>query len=38
MAIASEFAKDYNLDKPTSILVTLMDNGLLIQKLEAANQ
>jgi hypothetical protein len=38
MVIPSEFATDYNLDKPTSILVTPMDNGLLKQKLEVANQ
>jgi hypothetical protein len=38
MVIPSEFAKDYNLDKPTSIPVTPMDHGLLIQKLEVANQ
>ena len=36
MAIPAEFTKDYNLDKPTNVLVTPTANGLLIKKLEVA--
>jgi hypothetical protein len=34
MVIPAEFTKDYSLDKPTHVLVTPTDNGLLIKKLE----
>jgi hypothetical protein len=34
MAIPAVFTKDYSLEKPTNVLVTPTENGLLIKKLE----
>jgi hypothetical protein len=36
MAIPTEFRKEYDLDKPTNVLVIPTEEGLLIKKLEIA--